>query len=83
MRRGILLPKDKNLPTLGDWAKAGLRMFLTDERTKGYKPDQIQVNPQDNGFPHDLTINGLPVICNPEVKAGCLRVVTVDLGEDI
>lgn len=83
MRRGILIPKDKNLPTIEDWARAGLRMFNTDERTKGLKPAQIQVNPLDNGFPRDLIINGLPVVCNPEVRAGLLRVATEDLGEEV
>lgn len=79
MERGILLPKDKNLTTIHDWARAGLRMFRTEEHTKGYAPYQIQVNPTDNGFPAGFTVEGLPVVCNEEVRAGFLRVCTEDI----
>jgi hypothetical protein len=83
MRRGILLPKDKTTPTINEWARAGIRKFMIDERTRGYDPAQIQVNPQDNGFPSGFAVDGLPVVCNAEIRPGHLRVCTVDLGEDI
>lgn len=80
----ILAVKVNNLNgkmNLSQLALDGLKKFRQAPHTQDYQPAAIEVSPKDRErFPEKFKINNIPVIANPELEPGTLRVCTANIA---